>query len=73
MSEEIQEPSHGDSLAAWVAVGTILLAFGLGTLFFWFEQPLLVSASAILAGVGLVAGFYLKKAGYGVGGEKSKK
>lgn len=73
MSENLSEPGHGDSLAAWVAVGIILLAFGLGTLFFWFDQALLVWASAGLALLGLVAGFFLKKAGYGVGGSKSKK
>lgn len=73
MSENLSEPGHGDSLAAWVAVGIILLAFGLGTLFFWFDQALLVWASAGLALLGLVAGYFLKKAGYGVGGSKSKK
>lgn len=73
MSENLSEPGHGDSLAAWVAVVIILLAFGLGTLFFWFDQALLVWASAGLALVGLAAGYFLKKAGYGVGGSKSKK
>jgi hypothetical protein len=73
MSENLSEPGHGDSLAAWVAVVIILLAFGLGTLFFWFDQAFLVWASAGLALVGLAAGYFLKKAGYGVGGSKSKK
>lgn len=73
MSENLSEPGHGDSLAAWVAVVIILLAFGLGTLFFWFDQASLVWASAGLALVGLAAGYFLKKAGYGVGGSKSKK
>jgi hypothetical protein len=72
MSEKSSDPGHGDSIAAWVAVGTILLAFGLGTLFFWFDEPLLVWACAGLAGLGLLAGFVLKKIGYGVGGAKSK-
>lgn len=73
MSANSTDPGHGDSLAAWVAVGTILFAFGLGTLFFWFDQPLWVFASFLLALGGLVAGYLLKKAGYGVGGAKSKK
>lgn len=73
MSENLSDPGHGDSIAAWTTVTTILVAFGLGTLFFWLDQALLVWASAGLAGLGLVAGFYLKKAGYGVGGSKSKK
>lgn len=73
MSANITEPGHGDSLAAWVTVSVIILAFALGALFFWFDQAALVWASAGLAVLGLVAGWYLKKAGYGVGGSKSKK
>lgn len=72
MSENSLEPGHGDSLAAWVTVSVIIFAFALGTLFFWFDQPLLVWASAGLALVGLGAGWYLKGAGYGVGGSKPK-
>lgn len=73
MSENSTDPGHGDSLAAWVTVGTILVAFALGTLFFWFDQELLVWACVLLAIGGLAAGHFLKKAGYGVGGAKSKK
>jgi hypothetical protein len=72
MSANTTEPGHGDSLAAWVTVSVIILAFALGTLFFWFDQAVLVWASAGLAVLGIVAGWYLKKAGYGVGGSKSK-
>jgi hypothetical protein len=71
MSVNTTEPGHGDSLAAWVTVSVIILAFALGTLFFWIDQAVLVWASAGLAALGLVAGWYLKKAGYGVGGSKS--
>jgi hydrogenase-4 membrane subunit HyfE len=66
------EPGHGDSLAAWVTVSTIIVAFSLGTLFFWFDQAVLVWASAGLALIGLLVGWFLKRAGYGVGGSKSK-
>jgi hypothetical protein len=72
MSENTIEPGHGDSLAAWVTVSVIIVAFALGTLFFWFDQAILVWASAGLAVAGLGAGWYLKRAGYGVGGSKSK-
>ncbi len=72
MSANTTEPGHGDSLASWVTVSVIILALALGTLFFWFDQAVLVWASAGLAVLGLVAGWYLKKAGYGVGGSKSK-
>jgi hypothetical protein len=72
MTENTTEPGHGDSVAAWATVSIIILAFALGTLFFWFDQAVLVWASAGLALVGLLVGLYLKKAGYGVGGSKSK-
>jgi hypothetical protein len=72
MSENNIEPGHGDSLAAWVTVSTIIIAFALGALFFWFDQPALVWACLALAVAGLAAGLYLKRAGYGVGGSKSK-
>lgn len=72
MSENSMEPGHGDSLAAWVTVSVIIVAFALGTLFFWFDQAILVWASAGLAVAGLGAGWYLKRAGYGVGGSNSK-
>lgn len=72
MSANSMEPGHGDSIAAWVTVSIIIFAFSLGTLFFWFDQAVLVWASAGLALVGLLLGWYLKRAGYGVGGSKSK-
>jgi len=73
MSDNLVEPGHGDSVAAWVTVSIILLAFGLGTLFFWLDEAILVWACFGLALAGLAAGYYLKKAGYGVGGAKSSK
>jgi hypothetical protein len=71
MSANSTEPGHGDSIAAWVAVSVILIAVALGTLFFWFDQPVLVFASAGLALLGWGSGFVLKAMGYGVGGSKS--
>jgi hypothetical protein len=72
MSENQINPGHGDSVAAWTTVSIVIVAFGLGTLFFWFDMAALVWASAGLALAGLFIGLYLKKAGYGVGGSKSK-
>ncbi len=72
MSENQVEPGHGDSVAAWTTVSIIIAAFALGTLFFWLDIAALVWASAGLALAGVVLGLYLKKAGYGVGGSKSK-
>lgn len=72
MSENLNDPGHGDSVAAWTAVIVILVAFIAGTIAYWFDQPVLVFASAGLAVLGLVLGFVLKSAGYGIGGSKSK-
>jgi hypothetical protein len=66
------DPGHGDSVAAWTAVIVIMIAFAAGTLAFWFDQAALVWASVGLAVVGLVLGFVLKRAGYGLNGAKSK-
>jgi hypothetical protein len=72
MSENQVEPGHGDSVAAWTTVSIIIAAFALGTLFFWLDIAALVWASAGLALAGVAIGVLLKRAGYGVGGSKSK-
>ena len=64
------DPGHGHSPAAWTAVTIILIAFAIGTLAFWFDQPLIVWASAGLVVVGLVVGALMAKAGYGVKGPR---
>lgn len=73
MSENLNDPGHGDSVAAWTAVIIIMVAFAVGTLGFWFDQAPVVWGSAVVAVLGVPVGIYLKRAGYGVGGEKSKK
>ena len=77
MTDEVHDPGHGNSPAAWTAVIIILVAFIIGTFAFWFEaQGLgtlwLVWASAGLLFVGLIVGGIMKAAGYGVGGAKVK-
>jgi len=69
-TETHDEIGEGHSPAAWTAVIIMLLAFALGTVFFWFDLPWLVVASGALLVVGLIVGAIMKKAGYGVGGEK---
>ncbi len=70
MSNSIDDPGHGHSPAAWTAVIIMLLAVTLGTVFFWFEMPVLVWASAGLLVGGAIVGWAMAKAGYGVAGPK---
>jgi len=71
MSNPIGDPGHGHSPASWVAVVIMLVAVGLGTLFFFLDMPILVWASAGLLVVGLLVGWGMARAGYGVNGEKT--
>ncbi|MCC4248764.1 MULTISPECIES: DUF6704 family protein [Microbacterium] len=71
MSNPIGDPGHGHSPAAWTAVIIMLLAVTLGTLFFWFDLPVLVWASVGLLVVGAIVGWAMGKAGYGANGAKS--
>jgi hypothetical protein len=73
MSQNPNDPGHGDSVASWATVSIIMVAFAIGTLAFWFDQAVIVWASAGLALIGLIVGLVLKRAGFGVGGAKSKK
>ncbi|MCC2032088.1 DUF6704 family protein [Microbacterium allomyrinae] len=70
MSNNIGDPGHGHSPAAWTAVVIMLVAVTLGVLFYWFDLPVLVWVSAGLVLVGLIVGWVLSKAGYGVNGPK---
>lgn len=70
MSNNIGDPGHGHSPAAWTAVVIMLVAVALGTLFYFLDIPALVWASAGLLVVGLIVGWALAKAGYGVNGSK---
>ncbi|WP_296193131.1 DUF6704 family protein [uncultured Microbacterium sp.] len=70
MSQDIADPGHGHSPAAWTAVIIMLIAVSLGTLFFCLEMPALVWASFGLLVVGALVGWVMKKAGYGAYGPK---
>lgn len=66
----IGDPGHGHSPAAWTAVVIMLVAFALGTLFYWLDMPVLVWASVGLLLVGAIVGWAMSKAGYGAYGDK---
>jgi membrane glycosyltransferase len=69
MSDE-NEPGHGHSPAAWVAVVVMLIGITAGTFAFWFDQALLVWISAGVVVLGLLLGLLLAKLGYGVKGPR---
>jgi hypothetical protein len=70
VSDEYPEPGEGNSPAAWTAVILMLMAFAIGTIAFFFDQPIVVWASAGLLVVGALVGYVLKRMGYGVYGAK---
>ena len=70
MSHDENEPGHGNSPAAWVGVVIMLIGFAVGTVAFFFEQPLVVWISVGVIVLGLVAGLALAAMGYGVKGPR---
>ncbi|WP_448004786.1 DUF6704 family protein [Agromyces bauzanensis] len=70
MSTETADPGHGHSPAAWTAVTIMLIAITVGTVAFFLDVQWLVWASAVVLVIGLVVGWVLARAGYGVGGAK---
>lgn len=59
------EDNHGNTLAAWVGVGVLLVAFGLACAGFAFEIWWMVWVGIGVAVVGLVAAKGLQMAGHG--------
>lgn len=70
MTDQHQEPGHGDSPAAWTAVIVMLLGIAVGTVAFFLHQAWLVWICAGVVVVGILLGWILAKAGYGVNGPK---
>ncbi|SBN63618.1 hypothetical protein GA0004736_2555 [Curtobacterium sp. 9128] len=67
---EPAELGEGHSPAAWTSVIIMLVAFAIGTICFWFSIVWGVWASAGLLVVGIIVGWAMGKAGYGVNGPK---
>lgn len=70
MSTERPQMSHGNSPAAWTAVVIMLVGVFAGTIALYFGAAMIVVACGILAVIGLIVGFIMRKMGYGVGGAK---
>lgn len=70
MSTETADPGHGHSPAAWTSVTIMLIAVTIGTVAFFLDLQWLVWVSAVILVIGLIVGWVLSRAGYGVGGDK---
>jgi hypothetical protein len=69
-SEHPNDPGHGDSIAAWVAVITIMIASGVATWAFYFEMTDLVWISGAFIVLGVLAGVVLARLGFGIKGKR---
>ncbi|MCB5282218.1 HGxxPAAW family protein [Arthrobacter sp. AL08] len=67
------EPTgHGNSPAAWTTVLVMLVgALIMSIAFVIANTPIFIAGGVVMA-IGLVIGFAMRKAGYGVGGSKLK-
>ncbi|MGN6743216.1 MAG: DUF6704 family protein [Amnibacterium sp.] len=70
MANTTEDPGHGSSPAAWIAVAIMLVGVAIGTLFLFLNVLPMVYLGVILLPVGLIVGWVLKKAGFGVGGSR---
>ena len=69
---EHDDDGHGNSVAAWVMVGILLVASAVMSLAVMFPSVPLFIGGVVLGIVGLVAGKVLALAGYGVDGAISR-
>ena len=68
-----EHEDHGHSLAAWTAVGIIIVAAAIMSAAVLFPNVWLFVGGAVLAVVGAVAGKVLSMAGYGAAGRDTDK
>ena len=67
-----QELGHGNSPAAWTTVFVMLVGALIMSIAFVIANTPIFIAGGVVMLVGLVIGFVMRKAGYGVGGSKLK-
>lgn len=70
MTNEIGDPGHGHSPAAWTSVIIMLVALAIAAVALFNWVPWLLVACAVLFVIGPIAGWIVSKAGYGVRGPK---
>lgn len=67
--EHVVHDHHGQSVAAWTAVGILIVASALICLSFPLESTPLLIIGVVLVVVGLVVGKVLAATGYGIAGK----
>ncbi len=70
MANTSDDPGHGSSPAAWIAVAIMLVGVFIGTLALFLDVIPLVYFGAVLIPIGLIVGWILKVAGFGVNGRR---
>lgn len=70
MANISDEPGHGSSPAAWTAVVIMLVGVLIGTVALFLDVLVLVYVGAALIPIGLIVGGVMKRAGFGVGGNR---
>lgn len=73
MSENANEPGHGNSVAAWTAVIVAMLGSALVTLGFIIKIDIILYIGTGLTVVSIALGPILAKLGYGVAGKNPSK
>ncbi|MBX3068172.1 MAG: hypothetical protein IT191_01025 [Microbacteriaceae bacterium] len=69
-NEDISDPGHGNSPAAWIAVVIMLIGFVTAVVAFWVASPTLFFVSVGIIVLGPIVGWILAKAGWGVAGPR---
>ena len=64
--------NHGNTVAAWVMVAIMTVGVLVGSIAYDLGSQPVVFVGAGIIGIGLLVGFFLKQAGYGQGGAKTK-
>lgn len=67
-----EAPGHGNSPAAWTCVIVMLVGALIASIAFVIANTPIFIAGAVVMVIGLLAGWIMRKAGYGVGGSKLK-
>ncbi|XAS69078.1 HGxxPAAW family protein [Micrococcaceae bacterium Sec5.7] len=65
-----EAPGHGNSPAAWTCVIVMLVGALIASIAFVIANTPIFIAGAVVMVIGLIAGYVMRKAGYGVGGSK---